>query len=95
MAYYACDIVSSLLSLSLSLDGIDYYGASKDVTFGPESVREGECVVVQIIKDEIVENDETFIIGLSSSLEGSAVILEPIKVASITILDDDGQLFEK
>ena len=59
------------------------------MTYGPQSEREGECVRVQLINDEVVEEDERFTVRISSGLEGSAVVLDP-KVASILIIDEDG-----
>jgi hypothetical protein len=66
----------------------DFFRASRVVTFGPHSVKEGECVRVQLIDRPEVEPNERFSVRLSSDLEGSAVVLSP-REASILILDDD------
>ena len=63
---------------------------TKSVTFGPRSATEGECIRIQLIDRPDFEPDERFSVRLLSSLEGSAVLLEP-KEATILILDDDGE----
>ena len=60
---------------------------SVDLTFIPNEPR--RCTNVTTVQDGNSENDEDFLLGLSTSRSG--VTLEP-DTATVTILDDDGRL---
>ena len=60
---------------------------SVDLTFTPSEPR--RCTNVMTVQDDNSENDEDFLLGLSTSQSG--VTPEP-DTATVTILDDDGKL---
>ena len=68
--------------------GSDYIAVNTVLTFSPTDTR--QCVNVQILDDEVVENDE--IINLNATL---LAITNPLITiagsATITILDEDGE----
>ena len=53
------------------LDGYDYGGVLRNITFGPFGIR--KCFQIHIFNDTIDENQETFVVELSTSQEGISV----------------------
>ena len=79
--------------LLISLENIDYIGINQRVVFspdGPSSVP----IMIMIIPDGLVERDETFSIGLTTSQQDPASrnIVIGRDVAQITINDLDSKL---
>lgn len=63
----------------------DYLPRIEGVSFHPSELPE-RCITISVVEDEIVENDETFSIALSSS--DSTVTFNSTQ-ATVTILDDE------
>ena len=83
---HSCILWSSILSnIPHSLD---YSLIPESIIFSP-GMTEPQCQSISITDDSILENDEVFVVALSSMDED--VILNPSNT-SITILDDDGNV---
>ena len=66
----------------------DYVESSVDVFLGRET--EEETVTIEIIPDNLLEEDEVFLLSLQIRDTAVPVILQPDS-ASVTIIDDDGK----
>ena len=67
--------------------GSDYIAVNTVLTFSPADTR--ECVNVQILDDDVVENDE--VINLNATLTMTNPLITIGGSATITILDEDGE----
>ena len=61
---------------------------SRNLIFSPE-ITQAQCHVITINDDAILENNEVFMVALSTADE--SLILSP-RTSSVTIVDDDGNL---
>lgn len=59
-----------------------------ELRFGVASANQPECANILLVDDDILENDETFFVVLSSS--DIAVTINP-DTATVTINNDDGK----
>ena len=59
-----------------------------ELTFNPDTNGEPQCVDLQLQNDDILENDESFLINLSQPDNDAAVVLG-LSTATVTINDDD------
>ena len=66
----------------------DYVESSVDVFLGREN--EEETVTIEIIPDNLLEEDEVFLLSLQIRDAAVPVIPQPDS-ASVTIFDDDGE----
>ena len=70
----------------------DYVSAfGVELTFDPDTNGEPQCVDLQLQNDDILENDESFLIILSRPDNDAAVLLG-LDTATVTISDDDSML---
>ena len=60
-----------------------------ELRFRVASATQPQCADIQLVDDSILENDETFLVILSSS--DSVVMINP-NTATVTISNDDGKL---
>ena len=72
-----------------TVDGSDYRGVIRTVTFGPNENR--ECFNVPILNDQLDEGTELFSAEISSVPSDRDVIVATPDSATISILDDDGK----
>ena len=70
----------------------DYSPVSNiELLFQPASASQPQCVDIQLVDDSVLENNETFLVTLSSS--DSAVLTNP-NAATVTINNDDGKMLQ-
>ena len=62
-----------------------------ELHFGAASATQRQCADIQLVDDSILENDEIFLVSLSSS--DSAVLTSP-NTTSVTINNDDSKLLQ-
>ena len=64
---------------------MDYIDPSTTLTFSSEM--RSQCVDVTIMDDDVVEDDESFDISITSPSSG---IINPAKYSAVFIISDDG-----
>ena len=75
-----------------ALGGVDYFLTPTELTFQDGSPQGAiECVDVQIIDDETVENSETFYIELSTN-DSNVQLLSYYQRRGYYIYDSDGKI---
>ena len=72
----------------LLLHSLDYSLISENIIFSP-GLTGPQCQSISITDDSILENDEMFVVALSTADQD--VILNP-STTSVTIIDDDGNV---
>ena len=85
-----CSSIHLSLSFSLHLDqGSDYRVRDPTLRFGACAMR--QCLTVDIIDNNLIEDAETFTLTLKHPHRGSTddIVLDPT-VATVTIKDEDG-----
>ena len=72
-------------------DGTDYIiGINESTTeFLFEGAPQQECIQINILNDEIVEQNESFLVIINTTLTSRTVSLNP-QYAFVNITDDDG-----
>ena len=82
-------ILTEIIHYNLLADGKDYtYTYETDTLDDRDS---SECNSVPIISDNIVEEEECFVVSLSSTSTFAGLTLNP-EIAIVCINDDDGEL---
>ena len=88
---HGCNFTATLYFHYLSLtDGTDYsIGINESTTeFLFEGSPQQECIQINILDDEIVEQNESFLVIINTTLTSQTVSLNP-PYAFVTIIDDD------
>ena len=77
-------------SLYSPTDGTDYSISTDDGTteFLFEGAPQQECIEISILNDEIVEENESFLVIINTTLTSQTVSLNP-QYVFVTIIDDD------
>ena len=80
-------------TLSSPTDGTDYSISINESTteFLFEGAPQQECIQINILDDEIVEQSESFLVIINTTLTSQTVSLNP-QYAFVTIIDDDRKL---
>ena len=77
------------ISITLSTAGIDFIARSDEFIF--EVALHQVCVEITITDDDLVEQRESFLVILNTTLTSRTVSLKP-RFVSVTITDDDCKL---
>ena len=82
-----------MLSLSLPspTDGTDYIVSTNITEFQFEGAPQQECIQISILNDEIVEQNESFLVIINTTVTSQTISLNP-QYVFVTIIDDDGKL---
>ena len=62
-----------------------------ELLFRPASTTQPQCADIQLVDDSVLENNETFLVTLSSS--DSAILTNP-DATTVTINNDDGNMLQ-
>ena len=87
---HSCRLWCSIIMIIISNipHSLDYSLIPENIIFGP-GMTGPQCQSISIIDDSILENDEVFVVSLSTMDQN--VILNPSNT-TVTILDDDGNV---
>ena len=79
-----------ILTATFPTDGTDYSISIDDSTteFLFEGAPQQECIEISILDDEIVEQSESFLVIINTTLTSQTVSLNP-QYVFVTIIDDD------
>ena len=82
---------NTMFSLLSPTDGTDYsIGINESTTeFLFEGAPQQECIQINILDDETVEQNESFLVIINTTLTSRTVSLNP-QYAFVNITDDDG-----
>ena len=80
-----------MIIISIIPHSLDYSLIPENIIFLP-GMTGPQCQSISITDDSILENDEVFVVALSTTDQD--VILNP-SITSVTILDDDGIINSK
>ena len=75
-------------------NGSDYTLLSTTVTFesGNTNFMDSQCIKIQIVDDDIYEEDEDFLVTISTIVPSTAAVPDPVSQVTKTIQDNAGRI---
>ena len=75
-------------------NGSDYILLSTTVTFesGNTNFTDSQCIKIQIVDDDIYEEDEDFLVTISTIVPSTAAVPGPVSQVTKTIQDNAGRI---